>query len=112
MARIPFATKRKSTSHAQNTTTTITMETEDSTEGGSDPDAVSTMTEDPTLSPLVSQTTEAAGTATTAEHSEETISKTGPKLRKREWRTRQPRDNSRTYRSAKEQIDGPCSIHG
>src|SRR3954470_16612120 len=35
-----------------------------------------------------------------------------PQSQKRDWRTRQPRDNTRTYRSAKEQLDGPCSIHG
>src|SRR3954467_6171035 len=35
-----------------------------------------------------------------------------PQAQKRDWRTRQPRDNTRTYRSAKEQLDGPCSIHG
>ena len=62
-------------------TTTTTMETQESTEEGSEPDAVSTITEDPTWSPPVYQTTETAGTATTAEHSEETILKTRPKLR-------------------------------
>src|SRR4051812_25325689 len=35
-----------------------------------------------------------------------------PQAQKRDWRTRQPRDNTRTNRSAKEQLDGPCSIHG
>src|SRR4051812_9964499 len=35
-----------------------------------------------------------------------------PEDQKREWRTRQPRDGTRTYRSAKEQLDRPCSIHG
>src|SRR4051812_8713549 len=35
-----------------------------------------------------------------------------PQAQKRDWRTRHPRDSTRTYRSAKEQLDGPCSIHG
>ena len=35
-----------------------------------------------------------------------------PQTQKREWRTRQPRDGTRAFRSAKEQLDGPCSIHG
>ena len=35
-----------------------------------------------------------------------------PQAQKRDWRTRQPRDDARAYRSAKEQLDGPCSIHG
>src|SRR4051812_48182968 len=81
MARIPLATKRKSTLHAQNTTTTTTTETEDSIEGGSDPEAVSTMTGDPTWSSPVSQMTETAGTVMTVEHNEETTLKTRPKLR-------------------------------
>src|SRR4051812_13729479 len=81
MVRIPFATKQKSTSHAQSTTTTTTREIEDSTEEGSDPGAVSTTTEDPTWSPQVSRMTEMAGITTTAEHGEETTLKTRPKLR-------------------------------
>src|SRR3954462_7643333 len=35
-----------------------------------------------------------------------------PQAQRREWRTRQPRDGTRAFRSAKEQLDGPCSIHG
>src|SRR4051812_17112270 len=35
-----------------------------------------------------------------------------PQAQKRDWRTRQPHNDTRTYRSAKEQLDGPCSIHG
>ena len=35
-----------------------------------------------------------------------------PQAQKRDWRTRQPCDSTRTYRSAKEQLNGPCSIHG
>src|ERR1041385_1891642 len=35
-----------------------------------------------------------------------------PQIQKRDWRTRQPRDDTRAYRSAKEQLDGPCTIHG
>lgn len=31
---------------------------------------------------------------------------------KRDWRTRQPRDDTRTSHSAKEQLDGPCTLHG
>jgi hypothetical protein len=34
-----------------------------------------------------------------------------PQSQKREWWTRQPRDGTRAFRSAKELIDGPCSIH-
>src|ERR1041384_7803215 len=35
-----------------------------------------------------------------------------PQAQKREWRTRQPRDGTRAFCSAKEQLDGLCSIHG
>src|SRR3954467_6730771 len=35
-----------------------------------------------------------------------------PQAQKRDWRSRQPRDDARAYRSAKEQLDGPCKIHG
>src|ERR1041384_1109078 len=35
-----------------------------------------------------------------------------PQAQKREWRTRQPHDSTRAFRSAKEQLDGLCSIHG
>ena len=35
-----------------------------------------------------------------------------PQAQKRDWRTRQPRDGTRAFRSAKEQLDGPCLIHG
>src|ERR1041385_1631078 len=35
-----------------------------------------------------------------------------PQVQKRDWRTRQPRDDARAYHSAKEQLDGPCTIHG
>src|ERR1041385_2506043 len=35
-----------------------------------------------------------------------------PQAQRREWRIRQPRDGTRAFRSAKEQLDGPCSIHG
>src|SRR3954463_4777159 len=35
-----------------------------------------------------------------------------PQAQKREWRTRQPRDGTRAFRSTKEQLDGTCSIHG
>src|ERR1041384_4422940 len=35
-----------------------------------------------------------------------------PQSQKREWRTRQPRDGTRAFRPAKEQLDGLCSIHG
>src|ERR1041385_2055497 len=34
-----------------------------------------------------------------------------PQIQKRDWRTRQPRDDALAYRSAKEQLDGPCTIH-
>src|SRR3954451_14850853 len=78
---IPSATKRKFKSHAQSTTTTTTLETEDSTEEGSDPGAVSMTTKDPTWSRPVSQMTETAGIATTAECNAEMILKTRPKLR-------------------------------
>src|SRR4051812_40460052 len=35
-----------------------------------------------------------------------------PQAQKRDWRSRQLRDDARAYRSAKEQLDGPFSIHG
>src|ERR1041384_6750830 len=35
-----------------------------------------------------------------------------PQPQKREWWPRQPRDGTRTPRTAKEQLDGPCTIHG
>src|ERR1044072_3062022 len=35
-----------------------------------------------------------------------------PQSQKREWWTRQPRDGTRAFRFAKEQLNGPCSIHG
>src|SRR4051812_35716091 len=35
-----------------------------------------------------------------------------PQAQKRDRRTRQPRNNTRTYRSTKEQLDELCSIHG
>src|SRR4051812_2864126 len=35
-----------------------------------------------------------------------------PQVQKRDWRSSQPRDAARTYRSAKEQLDGPCTLHG
>src|SRR4051812_15984206 len=35
-----------------------------------------------------------------------------PQAQKQDWRTKQPRDDTRAYCSAKEQLDGPCSIHG
>src|ERR1041385_8933583 len=35
-----------------------------------------------------------------------------PQVQKRDWRSRQPRDDTRAYRSAKEQLDGPCTLHG
>src|SRR3954470_2275378 len=35
-----------------------------------------------------------------------------PQDQKREWRMRQPRDDTRQYRSAKEHLNGPCTIHG
>ena len=35
-----------------------------------------------------------------------------PEPQKREWWPRQPRDGTRAFRSAKEQLDGPCTIHG
>src|ERR1041385_734220 len=35
-----------------------------------------------------------------------------PQAQTREWRTRQPRDGTCAFRSAKEQLDGPCSLHG
>src|SRR3954465_6108234 len=35
-----------------------------------------------------------------------------PQVQKRDWRTRKPRDDARAYRSAKEQLDGPCTLHG
>src|SRR4051812_31882449 len=31
-----------------------------------------------------------------------------PQAQKQDWRMRQPRDSTRTYRWAKEQLDGPC----
>src|SRR4051812_3505064 len=81
MVRIPFTTRQKSILHAQSMTTTTTMETEDSTEEGSDPGAISMTIEDPKWSPPVSQMTEMAGIVTTVEHSEETTLRTRPKLR-------------------------------
>src|SRR4051812_7883421 len=73
--------RQKSTLNAPSMTTTTTMETEDSTEEGSDPGAISTTIEDPTWSPPVSHMTQTEGIATTAEHIEETTLKTRPKLR-------------------------------
>src|ERR1043165_5292388 len=35
-----------------------------------------------------------------------------PQAQKRDWRSRQPRDDARAYRSAKEQLDRPCTLHG
>src|SRR3954469_11140339 len=35
-----------------------------------------------------------------------------PQPQKREWWPRQSRDGARAFRSAKEQLDGPCTIHG
>src|ERR1041384_712850 len=35
-----------------------------------------------------------------------------PQSQKREWWPRQPCDGTRAFRSTKEQLDGPCTIHG
>src|SRR4051812_37901946 len=35
-----------------------------------------------------------------------------PQAQKRDWRSRQPRDDARAYRSTKEQLDGPSALHG
>src|ERR1041384_7193288 len=67
--------KQKPTMHDQSTITT-TMEIEEPTEEGSDPDGTSTTTEDLTWSPPVSRTIGTAGTPLTTDHNEETTQKT------------------------------------
>src|SRR4051812_48383126 len=72
----------------------------------------STTTEDPTCSRPVSQMIDTVDIMMTSECSAGITKKKPPQAQKQDWRSRQPRDDARAYRSAKEQIDGPCILHG